>query len=404
MGRGKSSSPQTMTTTPIELNNQFNNLNPDDDMSDDGSTNTKISIKRRRTEISNSQHPVKMQASKSAPKPPPINIQGISRANAHHLLTSVRKKQDDYVLKLTNYGVRVFASDSLAYSALKEKLKSVGNKFFTYQPREEKLTKIVLHGLYEMPENELMGYLGDLGIKPVSIKKLTIHQKKYSDHCVYLLQFSKSQNVKISHLREIKAINYVAGLKWEFYKNKRQGPIQCANCMQYGHGSNCCFLDPMCIRCAGNHKSSECSLLKDPTTNEIRQNIENEKLKCGLCGQNHTANFSGCTKRKEFIERQQFYRSRNQRRNRPPSGPAKFVPAQQLQNFPQSLDPQASINAQAWQSSPQSSGFNELFSGQELFSIFGELMSSLKGAKTKEEQIYALGGIVIKYCHNGSSK
>lgn len=144
---------------------------------------------------------------------------------------------------------------------------------------------------------------------------MTSHKNKDSDRGLYLLHFPKTQKVKISDLRQVTAISQVR-VKWDYYKNKRKGPIQCTRCMQYGHGSQSCFLDPVCVRCAGSHLSRECPKIADLMTNEIHPKIPEEEVKCGLCGSNHTANYSQCEKRQEFINRQKTYRDRTQRRNR----------------------------------------------------------------------------------------
>lgn len=418
--------PQTPTTSNAytHTSNSFSPLNPDvnlsesdDDMSlySTFSTTSKRPKLNRMKNVGNSLNATQKQPT----KPPPINIKGMhSHRDAINFLTDIRKNPNDFEFKFIPNGTRVLCSNNEAYKALKEKLQKTGSKFFTHLLREEQTTKIVLHGLYSMETTELMQLLNEINVNPTAIKSMSIHQKKYADHCVYLLYFKKDDKVKISVLRDIKSINYVR-VRWEYYSNRRKGPIQCSRCMQYGHGASGCFLDPLCVRCGENHLSRDCLLLKNPETLETRTRIPDELLKCGLCGQNHSANFSQCEKRIEFIERQQIYRSRTQRRPRQTAGQQnqnqrRFVTAPQLQNsnFP-NINPSNAANGQAWTNNNNSipnhynnqfsSSSTGLFNSSELMTIFKELMTNLSQAKSPEQQIYALGEVVIKYCNGRST-
>ena len=39
-------------------------------------------------------------------------------------------------------------------------------------------------------------------------------------------------------------------IKGDFFHTNKTGPIQCGNCMKFGHGAENCWMDPKCIRCA----------------------------------------------------------------------------------------------------------------------------------------------------------
>lgn len=267
--------------------------------------------------------------------------------------------------------------------------------------------------------SELLKFLNEVGVNPVKIINLTVRNKRYEDHSVYLIHFLKKDQIKIAMLREsAKVIDHVR-VRWEFYNNKRQGPIQCSNCMQYGHGGNSCFLSPLCIRCGQAHRSAHCPLLIDPTTKEVRTRIPDENLKCGLCGQNHPANFAGCEKRIAFVERQNNYRAKYQRQRpqlqRQPQQQRAFVNAPQLDNahFP-SINPNASAGVNAWaqapplrpqlvnQRQPQVDNNQDLFTTTELLSIMRDMMGRLRNCSSKEQQIFALGEICMTYLYGST--
>lgn len=377
-------SPLTMAST----SNSFSMLDPDTNISESESV---MSVEK------NPKHTMKnknMQA--SIQKPPPLNIVGVEYAKVVNWLKPISQSAEDFSLSLAPFGIRVFSANIDRYKILKNELDKLKVKYYTYQLREEQTTKIVLHGLYAMPENELGLHLAEVGVKPAKIKKMNIYQKKYSDHCLYLLYFPKSDKVKISNLREIPAINNVK-VRWQYYANNRTGPMQCSNCMLLGHGSQNCRLDPKCMRCSGPHKTQECPRLIDPITNQPRDRIPEDQVKCALCHQSHTANYSRCEKRLEYIERQQRYRSRTQRQ---PQTQRTFIDAPQLNNFnfpqlnPRERASRVTHNPQWVMNPPQ----NDLFTAEELMPIFEELMCELSHARTRMDQITALGRVAIKYC------
>lgn len=407
--------PDLASTSTTTTQNQFEPLNNDEDLSETDSLMEVQSQASKRRRISNSQND-QIRQPKAAPKPPPINISGKSFTEVQQILASTSIPRTDYQTKLTPQGVRVFASNDDVYKLIYEKLRTDEAKFYTHQLREEQTTKFVLHGLYKMSETELLEKLAEADIKPSKVKTLTIRQQKYSDHCVYLLHFPKVLKMKISKLREIKAIDQVI-VRWEYYKNKRNGPIQCSRCMQFGHGKQSCFLDPICMRCGNNHETNACEFLKDPVTKEkVRDKIEEKHVKCGLCGQNHTANFSKCEKRVEFINRQNLYRQRTQRRNRQqPSQPKQpeqprhaFRTAPELNDFNYPSMPQRNQEIpnfrrrEAAEVEPRTDG--RLYTPSELMKIMAEIIRVSKTARNQEEQILAVSDIIDKYANHGFTR
>lgn len=380
---------------------------------DSTSVTSSLSKKRKVKHLDIDDDNESFKSSSRPTKPPPIFIKGNSRAQVDKILSTLQAERSNFLSKLIPGGVKVFASDTANHILLREHLKACQVKFQTHALREEQMTKVVLHGLHSMELSVLKDELSRLEIFPAEIKTLAIRKKLNDDHCVYLLYFSKSSKIKLSELRETAAICYTR-VRWEYYRNRRKGPIQCNNCMQYGHGGKYCFLDPLCIRCGESHKSASCPMITtiDPVTLKLQHvnRIPDEQLKCGLCGQNHTANSIKCEKRNEFIQRQQKYRSKTQRR--PQDRRAQNFTRQTFMNAPQLTDfnfpqlNQPTTNERAWnnpkfppshQQSQQAS--HNLFNQNELLSIFRELMQSLSNAKSQQEQIWALGEIVIKYCN-----
>lgn len=82
---------------------------------------------------------------------------------------------------------------------------------------------------------------------------------------------------KIEHLLHCKVI-------FEPPRPKRTLP-QCTNCQKYEHTKNYCTKDPICVKCAGKHSSSSCT---------INTSSDRTSIKCALCSEKHTASYKGC--------------------------------------------------------------------------------------------------------------
>jgi hypothetical protein len=252
-----------------------------------------------------------------------------------------------------------------------------------------------------------MQLLTAAGLKPLQVKKMIIKNKKFKDHCTFIVYFLKKDGIKIAELREIKVLSNIR-VRWEFYQNRRQGPIQCSNCMKFGHGGKNCQLDPRCIRCSEKHKSIECLLIINQHSMSTRTRIADSLLKCANCGQNHTANYSKCTSRIEIIERQKKYRIKTQPRKHRFNLPQ--IPQFDDSNFPR-LNTTGNTSKFAQDTStgaiPKNNNIpsmrdilvasNDLFSPREMMEIFKEMWSKMQGAKTKLDQINIIGELVVKY-------
>jgi hypothetical protein len=112
-------------------------------------------------------------------------------------------------------------------------------------------------------------------------------------------------------------------VKMETY-NAPKGPLQCKRCQRFGHTQRNCGYAPRCVACGDEQPSGKCVTPKN-------------QLKCCSCGENHTANYRGCSKWKEAkaaaAKRAQGERSRRDgvstRLPAPKSAPAKPSPEQE---------------------------------------------------------------------------
>lgn len=193
-----------------------------------------------------------------------------------------------------------------------------------------------------------------------------------------------------SQLREIKSLFQVI-IYWNYYSHKGNDVTQCSNCQGFGHGTQNCFMKPICVKCAGPHASKECPPDKEKDENG---KIQDRKL---FCTHHHTANYRACTKRKEFIARQKSFKKPISRKT--------FVEAPVLNdvNFP-SIPTFQNPRTPAWakQNANQnrfkpSNNQNDLFTPEECFNIFNEFITKMSSCKSRQDQLQVIGEITFKY-------
>jgi hypothetical protein len=138
--------------------------------------------------------------------------------------------------------------------------------------------------------------------------------------------------------------------------------------------------------------------------------ISEEKLFCINCQEKHTANFQNCSVRQEYIKSLNGYKNRNKKSNPHSDQNRNFRPAPQLNdfNFPP-INQNYAPGGSAWQNSNSNnysqqnspinniSFSNDLFTPQQCFSIFKEFISKLSNCNTRQEQLYVIGEITLKY-------
>lgn len=188
-------------------------------------------------------------------------------------------------------------------------------------------------------------------------------------------------------------------------------------------------MNARCIRCGEDHEVTVCERMEeaDPT--------------CANCGENHRATAKACKKRTEFIEIRKRASTRNQPKRTnaaPPTLDERNFPAitRQRNNIPNlpPLQPQQRLAAaansvslqtprlqaapapapgtNAWSQPPP--GFRRgqdnskvsdspppqdapLYQSEQLVPIFEEMAVRLRGCKTRYDQIYTLGMLLIQY-------
>lgn len=331
-------------------------------------------------------------------KMPPFYVKGFPEGFQKDFNTLVSKGLKANI-RLCSDGYKVIVPTSPNYKAVQEYLRLKKIEYFTHDIVANKPFKVVLRGLPDLDCSEIMDTLKELKLQPVDIFKIKRNSEKfkYRDQ-LYLVHFKRGTTT-LQELSSVKAI-YNIIIKWDKYKPVRRDVTQCSNCLNFGHGGKNCHIAARCSACGGNHNIDNC------LTPEA-------KSPCVNCGEEHPSTSKACQKRAEFITFRQSVAARNR-----PKPKGKVGPSFDSNSFPELLSGQQRqiptlaplpLPHQISNSSVQPPGFrsysqvtsqattSELYSMEQLASLFMELDRRTKACKTKSEQVAVM--MTLYYHH-----
>lgn len=359
---------------------------------------------------------------------PPIKVTNKKITEIRDAITSMKNvKIVQNMFHPTQYGNYIYAQSVQDYKLIREFCDKNNFKYITHPLSDEIIVRYCLYGLEKMPYDVLAAELAKLNVKPVQITEIPIRNKRYDEHCIYVLHYMRKQKVHLRDLEQITGIFHTR-VKFSIYDDPHKfEPKQCKRCQDFNHGERNCTQDFKCRRCAGSHPTKECSYLPeieievdDETTGmqgakEIRKikdtkaKIDDKYIKCVNCGNNHTANFKGCSKRQEIIQlRDAIREGRSAPRKSVPNfdDHSQFVPLPKPgrptgNNSWQESSTSRSYNHQSYhQTTPFTSNNEELFNAEECTNIMKEFMSKLSSCRTKQDQIAIIGELTFKFLWN----
>lgn len=254
---------------------------------------------------------------------------------------------------LNNDSFKINAVDDDTHAKIINDLKNAKIYFNTYENKNTRPIRVLVKGLHHLtPSDSIINSLKNLGFKPISatsnlkriveypesttsdksktVDKETSEQPNFStkpsvnsdvraensgggednagktgegtDTTVtsppvikyvplntFTISFDHSD--KIEKIYEIKVIANSRVTVEPTPANSPLSPIQCTRCQSFNHSANFCFYPPRCVKCSGEHLSSQCEkpkYLNDPI--------------CANCGKNHPASYRGCIVAKTVAE------------------------------------------------------------------------------------------------------
>lgn len=320
-------------------------------------------------------------------KIPPI----ITKIGYIHMVEMMRKlKIEKYGLKLIKVGVKVILFNESDFDKTLSEIKGAGQECYSFTKKENQTTKFVLYGLPDMEPQLVADSLKDEGFEPLKVQKIELKTKRFDNDAVYYV-FYKKASVKLSQLKNIRYVAHVA-CNWDIYQNRPNRLTQCFKCFMFGHGAINCYMVPKCRYCTMVHNESEICPLNEDVTKHL----------CANCKGNHTANSVICPARSKYLEmkKQMSIKQHLQSKQAPQHHNIGFQWSSK--DFP---DPANRISQpkSTYQTTGLTTGYadavksNELFTINELFSIFSEIVEKSKYCKTKSEQIQMLSEVAYRY-------
>ncbi|GFT18549.1 nucleic-acid-binding protein from transposon X-element [Trichonephila clavipes] len=182
-------------------------------------------------------------------------------------------------LKTTGEYIKLYSNIAEQNRAVKHTMKSLGYRFYTITPKNERPIKIVIKGFPKTADPEtIKADLEAEGFEPDKVTQL-IGRRTKQKLPIFLVTLPRSmENLKIFDLKTLAHLNITV----DGYNGK--GVTQCYTCQNFHHNSDNCFLKPRCLKCGEEHLTKDCP---------IKQRLETKFcINCQVYG--HMANWHGC--------------------------------------------------------------------------------------------------------------
>lgn len=197
----------------------------------------------------------------------------------------------NFNLKLNSVGRKFFPATSVDKKKIIDKLNKEKISYFTHPEKDSKAFKVILSGLPQVDTVLIKSSLAEQNLTPTKITMFNTN----SSNKLYLLHFDASQVNK----KTLDAVKYVYHhvITWLPYKPKRNGPTICLRCCMYGHGIQSCARYVVCMLCAGEHLTKDCTTHNNNNTNTIFACFN---CKSANLPHNHKANDVNCPFRLKY--------------------------------------------------------------------------------------------------------
>lgn len=223
-------------------------------------------------------------------KPPPIILYGIEDINKLTDLINTVAGKDDFLLKTVNKNqLRINSVNIEVYKKIITLVRENGLIGHTFNRKDQRCCRLVIKKLHHStPHSAIIEEVEKTGNKVqgeiINIK----YGPEKKPTSTFFINLEAGQNNNAAKL--IKSINNQIVIIEE--PKKRNTIPQCQRCQQYGHSKNYCMRPYRCVKCAQDHKTSDCPK-KD----------RNSPATCALCEGAHPANYKGCEVYKEILSR-----------------------------------------------------------------------------------------------------
>lgn len=177
-------------------------------------------------------------------------------------------------------GVRVKCKDTDSYNNLLQLLQKQNIFLHTHQRPEDKGLRIVIRNLHASTSTNTIRTL--LANEGYAVKYANVLKNRYTGIPlnIFEVEIDCKNNPQAEQVLTIKRLgNQEVTIERQA---RRTDPVQCHRCQAFGHSKNYCRRAFVCLKCAGQHASTECK--KDKGSPGL----------CANCGNQHVASYKGC--------------------------------------------------------------------------------------------------------------
>lgn len=221
---------------------------------------------------------------KRPPRPPPIVLHGVMK-NTKTIIEKIQNATNTrrFYLKFSVNRTNIFFEDMTHYKLF---LCKIGDEieYHTFTPKGEKQHAYVVYNLNtDYTEAEIKEEL----IRQYKLEVEKVLKLKKTKTPIYMV--TMNQKTSIQELNSECSLLHYTKIRWAKY-NSKKAIIQCKRCQEWGHATSNCRAKPRCVKCPGNHLTSECQLQ------------ERDQVKCCNCGGKHPASSEECPVYQDKIE------------------------------------------------------------------------------------------------------
>lgn len=223
-------------------------------------------------------------------KPPPIILYGIEDLKKLTELIEQAVSKDTYSYKVISKNeLRISSRSVETYKLLIEHIRGARLIGHTFTRKEERAYRIVIKNLHHTtPKEAIIESIESTGNKVRGEIVFAKRRGTKEPLDTFFVNIEPSVNNK-----NVKTIKYIYNQKVSIEDPRKTTSIpQCMRCQQYGHTKNNCMRPFRCVKCAGGHKTSECT-----------KTDRNSPATCALCLGNHPASYRGCGVYQEMLAR-----------------------------------------------------------------------------------------------------
>lgn len=219
-------------------------------------------------------------------------------SNHKEMIASLTKylKNNNFTVFIKKDIVKIQCLTNIEFQATKEFLKTNNVQFYTFTPKEEKPTTLVIKNISDTYDAEEIKAAIESKVPGINIINLRNLFKLN-----WLVQLKTKEDVK--SLKSIRSL-LGQGIKIENFRGNKT--MQCKRCQRYNHIALNCNMPYRCVKCGLSHEIGQCTIPSKEENKEVyvidlpdgtKTTRTGLQLKCANCGGDHAANFSKCPAR-----------------------------------------------------------------------------------------------------------